>query len=988
MFKTSTSGVNAISSPYSGISVSGNTVTLTLSTALTASETATVQYTAAANDQTSAVVQDTAGNDMVTLSAFSLSAVPVVSGFVVSDVGNSNGTNRGKASEAVTVQVNFSEAVTLSASTTYTARVQIGSNSANYIDATLATSAGTQTATNSYSFSGTLPATTGLASNALTLISLSGSGITGSNSRALTQTSYSTLSSNSYLVDSDAPTLTISSAIAGQTLNKTNLGAGNTATITFNFTEDPGSSFTWNGSSGDITVTGGTLSALWGAGQNRYATFVPTPNSSGTASISVAAGSYTDAAGNAGGAGTRTISYDTQPPLTPIIKLGSGVLGGATPAEMAQASGVVTVEAELGQAVTVSFVTTGSSTISKNITGQGKGVAVPVTLSQTEVNSLGITQLNTINVSATATDGASNQSKSTTSFSYYRTPPAPVAYVFRDSGLNFDDGITNDSFVEVDAISVPAGAVAVYTTDAGATWTPVTGGGFYLTKNTTFVANTVGVKNIDAAGNSQIPTYIYFNNANYSTITIDTIAPDAPGVTLLDGLGNSANGATAQITAESGSRVVVTFSDGTRSIPKTVNGLGSGTTVNATLAASDFGPGAAQLRDGPITVTAVATDLAGNVGAANTSQFVRNSSTPGLSVKSGQDAFVNSTESGVDVYVYTPALASGDTLQLQLGGNNLGSAYSVTASDVTAGRVALTINKAALTGGDGQKSITAVLTHNGNTPTNSATPLLLTLDTGVPLAPTLQLDGSLLNGASLVEAIASTGVVFVNAESAASVAVTFTDSANRRIVKKVSGQGINTPVAVALVADDIGSRADQLHDGTITINAIATDAAGNASPVGSSSFALYGTAPAAPALALGTGVEGGATQAEAVAATGVLRISGQSGTTAWLTFSDGVRTLNKTQLLTGGSDAVLLAATEIGNGVAQLHDGTITVSGVQVDVAGNVSPVANARFVLDTVAPRLDLHSTTPAPAPAPPSPPPTPPALTAAPPYCPAWPP
>ena len=950
-FKTSTSGSTAINNPFSAISVSGNTVTLTLSTALTASQTATIEYTDAANDQTNAVVQDTAGNDMATLSAFSLSAVPVVSGFVVSDVGNSNGTNRGKAEETVTVQVNFSEAVTLSASTTYTARVQIGSN-ANYIDATLdTTTTGVPAANSSYSFTGRLPATTGLASNALTLISLSGSGITGSNSRALTQTSYTTLSSNSYLVDSTAPTLTISSAIAAQTQNKTSMSVGDTATITFNFTEDPGSSFAWDGSSGDITVTGGTLSALWGAGQKRYATFVPTPNSSGVASISVAAGSYTDAAGNAGGAGTRTISYDTQPPLTPIIKLGSGVLGGATPAEMVQ-TGVVTVEAELGQAVTVSFVTTGSSTISKNITGQGKGVAVPVTLSQTDVNSLGIRGLNTITVSATATDGANNQSKSTTSFSYYRTPPAPVAYVFRDSGLNFDDGITNDSFVELDASSVPAGAVAVYTTDAGATWTPVTGGGFYLTKNTTFVANTLGLKNIDAAGNSQIPTYIYFNNANYSTITIDTIAPDAPGVTLLDGLGNSANGATAQITAESGSSVVVTFSDGTRSIPKTVTSLGSGSAVNATLAAGDFGPGAAQLRDGPITVTAVATDLAGNVGAANTSQFVRNSSTPGLSVKSGQDAFVNSTESGVDVYVYTAALASGDTLQLRLDGNNLGSAYPVTASDVAAGRVALTINKADLTGGDGQKSISAVLTQNG-TATTSATPLLLTLDTGVPLAPTLQLDGSVQNGASLVEAIASTGVVFVNAESADSVVVTFTDSANRRIVKKVSGQGINTPVAVALLADDIGSRADQLHDGTITISAIATDAAGNASPIGTSSFVLEGTAPAAPVLTLAAAVEGGATRAEASSASGVLRISGLSGATAWLTLSDGVRSLNKTLLLTGGSDALVLAATELGNGSTQLRDGTITVSSVQVDVAGNLSPVANARFVLDSVAPTV-----------------------------------
>ena len=397
--------------------------------------------------------------------------------------------------------------------------------------------------------------------------------------------------------------------------------------------------------------------------------------------------------------------------------------------------------------------------------------------------------------------------------------------------------------------------------------------------------------------------------------------------------------------------MVVTFSDGTRSIPKTVTGLGQWQRRQCHAGRRRLWPGAEQLRDGPITVTAVATDLAGNVGAANTSQFVRNSSTPGLSVKSGQDAFVNSTESGVDVYVYTAALASGDTLQLRLDGNNLGSAYPVTASDVTAGRVALTINKADLTGGDGQKSISAVLTpkrHRHHQRRAAA-------DAGhrVPIAPTLQLDGSVQNGASLVEAIASTGVVFVNAESADSVVVTFTDSANRRIVKKVSGQGINTPVAVALLADDIGSRADQLHDGTITISAIATDAAGNASPVGSSSFVLEGTAPAAPVLTLAAAVEGGATRAEASSASGVLRISGLSGATAWLTLSDGVRSLNKTLLLTGGSDALVLAATELGNGSTQLRDGTITVSSVQVDVAGNLSPVANARFVLDSVAPSV-----------------------------------
>ena len=756
-------------------------------------------------------------------------------------------------------------------------------------------------------------------------------------------------------MDSTAPTLTISSAIAGQTLNKTNLGAGNTATITFNFTEDPGSSFAWDGSSGDITVTGGTLSALWGAGQKRYATFVPTPNSSGVASISVAAGSYTDAAGNAG-AGTAsptTISYDTQPPLTPIIKLGSGVLGGATAAEMAQASGVVTVEAELGQAVTVRFVTTAGITISKNITGQGNGVAVPVVLTSAEVTSINGNNGTTISVTATASDGAGNQSKSSTSFAYKSVNTIPVFYFLSDSGSDFADGITNNPFITIQADAALIGYTYFYSVDSGTTWTPAPNTGFYLSKNTTYPVNSIKLKNVDNFGNA------FIEALDYSVpVTIDTIAPDAPGVTLLDGLGNSANGATAQITAESGSSVVVTFSDGTRSIPKTITGLGSGSAVNATLAVSDFGLGAAQLRDGPITVTAVATDLAGNVGAANTSQFARNSSTPALLIKSGQDAFVNSTESGVDVFVYTAALASGDTLQLQLGGNNLGSAYSVTASDVTAGRVALTINKAALTGGDGQKSITAVLTHNG-TPTTSAA-LLLTLDTGVPLAPTLQLDGSLLNGASLVEAIANTGVVFVNAESAASVAVTFTDSANRRIVKKVSGQGINTPVAVALLADDIGSRSDQLHDGTITISAIATDAAGNASTAGSSSFTLYANAPAAaPTLVLAPEIVGLVSQPEAYSPTGLLNISGQSGTTAWLTFSDGVRTLHKTQLLTGGTDTVVLEGHETGTGTAQLHNGTITVSGVQVDAAGNISPVANTRFELEALAPTLDLNSGT-----------------------------
>lgn len=123
------------------------------------------------------------------------------------------------------------------------------------------------------------------------------------------------------VIDSTSPTLAMTS-------DKTVLIAGETATITFIFSEAT-SDFTWDGSTGDIVVSGGTLSAISGSGITYTAIFTPTPGlASGTASISVAAGNYTDGAGNTGGAGTTpTITIDTLPPtLTLAGDGGTGVI--------------------------------------------------------------------------------------------------------------------------------------------------------------------------------------------------------------------------------------------------------------------------------------------------------------------------------------------------------------------------------------------------------------------------------------------------------------------------------------------------------------------------------------------------------------------------------------------------------------------------------------------------------------------------------------
>ncbi|WP_181690008.1 Ig-like domain-containing protein [Stutzerimonas zhaodongensis] len=113
-------------------------------------------------------------------------------------------------------------------------------------------------------------------------------------------------------VDTTAPTVIITS-------NVSTLKAGQTATITFTFSEDPGASFTWDGSAGDVTVSGGVLGAISGTGLTRTATFTPAAGTeAGATSITVAAGSYADAAGNFGGAGvTLALTADSLPPAAP-----------------------------------------------------------------------------------------------------------------------------------------------------------------------------------------------------------------------------------------------------------------------------------------------------------------------------------------------------------------------------------------------------------------------------------------------------------------------------------------------------------------------------------------------------------------------------------------------------------------------------------------------------------------------------------------------
>jgi hypothetical protein len=167
-------------------------------------------------------------------------------------------------------------------------------------------------------------------------------------------------------VDTIAPTITITS-------NTPTLRAGQTAVIMFTLSE-ASTTFT------DIAVTfsGGTLSPITGSGASYTATFTPTPDSTAAGTISVAANTFTDIAGNANSAGaTTSIAIDTVRPTiaiassTPTLRVGQTAILTFTLSEsatdfvagdVAVTGGMLTEFTGSGTAYTAIFVPLAGST--------------------------------------------------------------------------------------------------------------------------------------------------------------------------------------------------------------------------------------------------------------------------------------------------------------------------------------------------------------------------------------------------------------------------------------------------------------------------------------------------------------------------------------------------------------------------------------------------------------------------------------------------
>ena len=721
------------------------------------------------------------------------------------------------------------------------------------------------------------------------------------------------VASQAYVLDTSAPTVAIGSDMSS-------LKIGQTATITFTFSEDPGATFGWDGSAGDVAVSGGTLSALSGTGTTRTAIFTPDASTNGgTASISVTAGAYTDAAGNTGGAGsTPSITFDTLAPNAPStphlatasdtgISSSDGITNATTPTFTGTAEAGATVKLYEGSTLLGSTVATGGNW--------------SITASTLSAGAHTIT--------ATATDAAGNAGAASSGASITIDTTAPAA---PSAPLPAAD-VTNDTTPTFTGTAEAGAKVKLYDTDGTTllgTTTADGSGAWAITASTLGQGtHTVTAKATDVAGN------VSTVSASHG-VTIDTAAPAASSTPVLDaasdtGISNS-DGITAATTP--------TFT-GTAEAGATVK-LYEGATLlgSATAAGGNWSIASSLLGEGQHTVTTTVTDAAGNVsGASSGLTFTIDTTAPTTTV--GAVAFsADNGSSGSDFITNTSAQTIGGTLSAALQADehvevSLDNGATWTAAQVsgTSWSLATTLT------GSGTLQVRVADAVNNTGPAASQA---YVLDTTMPTVTIGSDVSSLKIGQTATITFTFSedpGATFGWDGSAGDVAV------SGGTLSALSGTGTTR---TAVFTPDAGT-----NGGTASITVTAgsyADAAGNNGGAGTTPAIHFDTlapnAPSAPQLQAasdtGTSSADGITHATTPTFTG----TAEAGATVTLYDTDGSTVLGST-VATGGTWSIATST---------LSEGQHTITAKAVDAAGNVGGASGgAAVIIDTTAPTVAI---------------------------------
>ena len=625
--------------------------------------------------------------------------------------------------------------------------------------------------------------------------------------------------------DTLAPALSISS-------DKGALKLGQTANITFTFSEDPGASFTL----ADVTVSGGSLGVVGGSGLTRSATFTPTAGTNnGTASITVAAGTYLDAAGNAGGAGTTpALSFDSLAPGAPAAPdLAAASDSGNSSTDNLTNDSALAFRGLAGSAeagATIRLYHGATLIATTTAAGDGRWAADSIFLAE-----------GAHTITATATDAAGNTGAASSSLvvtidrSAPAAPALPDLAAGSDSGSSNSDNITSTSTPTIGGApgSAAAGAMIMLYDSGGTVIGSTTAGGDGSWSVTTGAlsegTHAVTAKALDAAGNLGAAS-------SGLALTIDRTGPStlAASAAFSADSGASPNDMITAIAAQTisgtlgaslgiGERVEVSTNNGATWQPATAAQGGNTWSLTATLAATLAASDTLQVR---------LVDAAGNTGAVFSRAYVLDTAAPAAPSSpdlagasdtgiSGSDditgdatpTFTGSAEAGATVTLYDGATAIGSALAT-------GGTWSITSSALAHGSHSITATARDTAGNEGPASAALAVFVETGAPATAAASVVLSSDTG----------------ASSADLLTRTAAQTISGTLDANLA------AGERVEVSLDGGGSWT-TAGATTGATTWSLAATLAPGAHTLQVRVTNAVDNAGPLLQRTVTLDTTAP-------------------------------------------------------------------------------------------------------------------------------------------------
>ncbi|WP_349620134.1 Ig-like domain-containing protein [Azospirillum argentinense] len=522
-------------------------------------------------------------------------------------------------------------------------------------------------------------------------------------------------------------------------------------------------------------------------------------------------------------------------------------------------------------------------------------------------------------LTATVTDVAGNTSSASTALTVTidteaSAPTSLALAMASNSGLSTDT-LTNVAAPVITGSVAEAGVVVLYEgATALGTVTAAAAGAWTMTvASLGDGAHTLTATVTDAAGNTSPAS-------SALTVTIDTDV-NAPSGLALEPASNS--GATSD-TLTNVAAPVITGSVAEAGVVVLYEGATALGTVTAA-AAGAWTMTVASLSDGSHTLTATVTDAAGNTSSASTALTVTidtgASSPTGLALDAGSNSGSSAdTLTNVATPVITGSVAEAGVVVLYEGAVALGTVTAAAAG-------AWSITAASLS--DGAHTLTATVTDVAGNTSSASSALTVTIDTDVNAPSGLALEPA-SNSGSTSDTLTNVAAPVITGSVAEAGVVVLYEGAT----------ALGTVTAAAAGAWSI--TAASLSDGSHTLTATVTDAAGNTSSASTALTVTIDTNASAPSgLALEAGSNSGATS-DTLTNVAAPVITGSVAEAGVVVLYEGATALGTVTAAAAGAWTMT---------VASLGDGAHTLTATVTDVAGNTSSASTALTVtIDTNA--------------------------------------